>query len=475
MGTEALILGQNHGARDLGRHPGQRHPVVFDTEVGALFGGLLDAILHEGCALRVPPAPAQRPREQQPRQHRHADPDHQPPPEPPFEPSRPAFHAGESIGIRAIVTGSPVLGDALAALLGLIGLTIGAELMVRGASRIAGRTGIPPLVIGLTVVALGTSAPEIAVSIEAAMMGRESVALGNVVGSNIFNVLVILGLAALAAPLAVGSQLVRLDVPVMVGVSALPLVLGFDRLISVGDGIFLLLLLALYLGLLSRVARRGLPDPIAVSPFKPPEGLPPPRKAGSIEGSLAIDFGRAVAGLALLIVGADQFVGGATGIARAAGISDLVIGLTLVAAGTSMPELATSVLATLRGERDLAVGNVVGSNVFNVLAVLGAGAAASGGIEVPAGVLLFDFPVMLAVGLVCLPVFLSGSTITRWEGGMLVFYYALYVVYLGLNTTEHRYQEEFGVAVLGVVLPLTVILAAALWSHGGERRSAETG
>jgi cation:H+ antiporter len=368
---------------------------------------------------------------------------------------------------------SPLLGHGIAAVLGLVGLTIGAEFMVRGASRIAGRTGIPPLVVGLTVVALGTSAPEIAVSIEAAFSGRSSVALGNVVGSNIFNVLVILGLAALAAPLAVRSQLVRLDVPVMVGVSALPLLLGFDRLISVADGVVLLALLALYLGLLIRVARRGLPEPIALSPFKPPEAMPDAPEAAAIEGPVALDVGRAVFGLLLLVVGADQFVGGATGIARAAGISELVIGLTLVAAGTSMPELATSVLATLRGERDLAVGNVVGSNVFNVLAVLGAGAAAGGGIEVPASVLLFDFPVMLAVGLVCLPVFLTGSTITRWEGGVLLFYYVLYAVYLGLQAADHPFREEFGVAVLGGVLPLTVLLAAALWTHGAERRKDE--
>ena len=365
-----------------------------------------------------------------------------------------------------------MLLPALEALIGLVALTIGAELLVRGASRIAERTGIPPLVVGLTVVALGTSAPEIAVSVDAAVGGRGDVALGNVVGSNIFNILVILGLSAVAAPLAVRSQLVRLDVPVMVGVSALPLVLGFDRLISFGDGLVLLSLLALYLGLLVRVARKGLPQPVAAYPFHAPPGE---HRTGTEARAKATgpawrDVLTALAGLLLLVLGADRFVGGATDIARAAGISELVIGLTLVAAGTSMPELATSVLATLRGERDLAVGNVVGSNVFNVLAVLGAGAAASGGMEVAAGVVMFDFPVMLAVGVACLPVFLTGSSITRREGAVFVFYYLLYSIYLGLHTADHPYQEEFGVAVLGVVLPLTIVVAAALWTRGAERR-----
>ena len=356
------------------------------------------------------------------------------------------------------MTGAPLLEHALRVGLGLFGLTVGAELLVRGATRLADRTGVPRLVVGLTVVALGTSAPEIAVSVEAAFTGRGDVALGNVVGSNIFNILVILGLSALLAPLVVRNQLVKLDVPVMVAVSTLPILLGLDRLISRADGIALLALLALYLLVLGRLARRagrGSDEPAA--------GETPPPSTPS--GSVLVELLTAGGGLLLLLAGADQLVQGATGMARAAGISELVIGLTLVAAGTSLPELATSVLASLRGEGDLAVGNVVGSNVFNVLAVLGAGAVAGNGIGVPGGVLLFDFPVMLAVAVACVPVFVSGSTITRSEGAAFVFYYLLYATYLGLHTTDHPFREEFGIAVLGGVLPLTIALAAALWSR----------
>ncbi|MEQ9569043.1 MAG: calcium/sodium antiporter [Longimicrobiales bacterium] len=356
------------------------------------------------------------------------------------------------------MTASPLLGDLIRAVVGLVVVTVGADLLVRGATRLAARLGVPALLVGLTVVALGTSAPEIAVSVDAAIAGRGDVALGNVVGSNIFNVLFILGVSALAAPLVVKSQLVRLDVPIMVVVSALPLVFGFDRLISRVDGIVLLGLLVAYLALLGVLALRGrMAVPAFDDTLAPDPGSSP-----------WVDVAIAVGGLALLIAGADARVAGATALARAAGVSELVVGLTLVAAGTSLPELATSLVASLRGQRDLAVGNVVGSNVFNVLAVLGTGAAVGDGIDVAAGVLLFDFPVMLAVAVACLPVFVTGASISRREGAVFVLYYVLYAVYLGLHTADHPFEEEFGIAVLGVVLPLTITVAAAMWMRGTD-------
>lgn len=354
---------------------------------------------------------------------------------------------------------TPLFGDLASAFLGLVILTVGADLLVRGASALAARLGVPPLLVGLTVVALGTSAPEIAVSIDAALGGRGDVALGNVVGSNIFNVLFILGASALAAPLVVKSQLVRIDVPVMVAVSALPLLLGLDHVISRGDGVVLLGLLAVYLGFLGLLARRGGPDD------GPEVPAPPPPSSSALR-----EVAFAGAGLLLLVFGAHALVEGATALARAAGVSELVVGLTIVAAGTSLPELATSLLASLRGERDLAVGNVVGSNIFNVLAVLGAGSAISGGLEVAPGLLLFDFPVMLAVSAACLPVFMTGAAITRVEGGVFLLYYLLYAVYLGLHTADHPFREEFGFAVMGVVLPLTIAVAVALWVRGHANR-----
>lgn len=352
---------------------------------------------------------------------------------------------------------SPTLLALLETVTGLILLTAGAEALVRGAGSLARRLGIPALVVGLTVVAFGTSAPEVAVSVEAAVGGRGDVALGNVVGSNIFNVLFILGLSALITPLAVKRQLVRYDVPVMVGVSLLPLLLGLDGLISRGEGIFLLAVLALYLANLGRLALKNPED-------SGDDG-------GARQGAWPLSVLLAVAGLTGLVYGASLLVDGATTVARAAGVSELVIGLTLVAAGTSLPEMATSVIASLRGERDLAVGNVVGSNIFNLLAVLGiASVAANAGLPVPAGVRTFDLPVMVAVGAACLPVFWTGARISRREGAVFLLYYVLYLVYLALHVTDHEYQDEFGLVVLGVVLPLTIALAGAIWVRGREWR-----
>lgn len=335
---------------------------------------------------------------------------------------------------------------------GLVMLTAGAEGLVQGASALARRLGISPLVVGLTVVAFGTSAPEAAVSVEAALTGESAVALGNVVGSNIFNVLVILGVSAVVAPLVVRQQLVKLDVPVMVGLSTLPLLLGWDRSFSRGDGFLLLGLLVAYLGFLAWLARRSVQGEA--------DGAP------AASRPVPVDVAFAVAGLALLVAGADLLVAGATAVALGIGVSELVVGLTLVAAGTSLPELATSVVASLRGQRDLAVGNVVGSNIFNILFVLGAGAAVGGDVPVPPGALAFDFPVLLAVAVTCLPVFLTGACINRLEGGVLVTYYVIYTVFIGLQAASHPAREEFGVAVLGVVIPMTIAVAAALWLRG---------
>jgi cation:H+ antiporter len=367
------------------------------------------------------------------------------------------------------VTSAGFLLDLGAVVLGIVVLTAGAEGVVRGAAALARRLGVSALIVGLTVVAFGTSAPEVAVSVGASVTGRGDVALGNVVGSNIFNVLVILGISALITPLVVRRQLVRLDLPVMVGVSALPLLLGLDGRLSRGEGVLFLVLLGGYLASIGlRVVReRGVDG--AENPFDDGEG-------GPLTHPWAVDVAFAAGGLVLLVVGASTLVDGAAGLARAGGVSELVIGLTVVAAGTSLPEVATSVVASLRGQRDLAVGNVVGSNIFNVLAVLGAAAVvAPAGLPVAAGVRTFDFPVMLAVALVCLPVFVTGARISRGEGAVLVLYYLFYLVYLGLHVTDHDFQQEFGVVVLGAVLPLTLALAGALWLQASTPEPGDFG
>lgn len=330
---------------------------------------------------------------------------------------------------------------------GLVALVVGAELLVRGASRIAAQAGISPLVIGLTVVAFGTSAPELAVSVGGALTGQSDVALGNVLGSNTFNVLFVLGASAVIVPLVVSSQLVRLDVPVMIGVSGLVMMLAWDGRIGRVDGLVLLTGIVVYTGLLFRIARRtGEAE------------APPTPEAGS---SLFPFVVLAAVGLGLLVLGARWMVGGAVTVAEMMGVSELVIGLTVVAVGTSLPEVVTSLVAAFRGERDIAVGNVVGSNIFNLLGVLGATAAiAPEGVAVDAAVLRFDLPVMVAVAVVCLPIFFTGLEIARWEGALLLGYYAAYTCYVVLAATRHVAQGALADAMLWFVMPLTVVTLA---------------
>jgi cation:H+ antiporter len=293
-------------------------------------------------------------------------------------------------------------------ILGLVLLILGAELLVRGAVSLARRADLPPLLIGLTVVAFGTSTPEVAVSLGATSGGEPAVSLGNVLGSNVFNILVILGLSAVVAPLVVKSRIVRIDVPLMLAAAVLPLVLAVDGSLGRFDGIVLLAGLAAYLVVLGLLARQERRD----------DGLRQSR-ALSVPVSL------------LFVTG----------------------GLVLLGFG--------------------AVGDVPGSNVFNALGVLGAGALASGRTDVPIGVLMLDFPVMIAVSLACLPVFLTGATISRTEGSIFLFYYAVYMTYLGLHAADHTLHEEFGIAVVGAVLPLTLAVAGALWVRGVRDQASE--
>ncbi len=292
-------------------------------------------------------------------------------------------------------------------LAGVAALVAGAELLVRGASRLAAAAGISPLVIGLTVVAFGTSAPEMAASLGASLAGSADLALGNVVGSNVFNVLGILGLSALAAPLGVAVRLVRIDVPIVLVTSLVVTGMAVNGVIARWEGLLLLGFICLYTVWLVRAARR--------------EGLTPDDGSAAAARSGGASMVGAVAavalGLAGLVLGAGWLVDGAVALATTLGISERVIGLTLVAVGTSLPELATSVVAALRGQRDIAVGNVVGSNLFNLTAVLGlAATASSGGVVVADRALQVDLPVMVVAALICLPVLFTGFEISRREG-----------------------------------------------------------
>ena len=336
---------------------------------------------------------------------------------------------------------------------GLVALVAGAELLVRGAAKLALAFGLSPLVVGLTVVAFGTSAPEMAVSAGAAVSGQTALAVGNVLGSNIFNVLFILGLSALITPLVVHVQLIRQEVPIMIGASLLLLVLCLDGRVSTTDAVLLLVLQVAYTVFLVRQSRAQTAAGKTDYDSELSQATP-----GRWDSRLPAQIGLIIAGLALLVGGSQALVSAAVSTAKALGVSDLVIGLTIVAAGTSLPEVAASVMAALRGQRDMAVGNVVGSNLFNILGCLGlAGLVSGNGLPVPAAALTLDLWVMVAVALACLPVFISGRQIARWEGALFLAYYAAYVAWLVLTAQQHDATAVLASVMLGFVLPLTVV------------------
>ncbi|MFP5408462.1 MAG: calcium/sodium antiporter [Gammaproteobacteria bacterium] len=343
-----------------------------------------------------------------------------------------------------------MLMQVLLFVLGLVALVVGAEVMVRGASRLAVSWGISPLVVGLTVVAFGTSAPEMAVSVDAALSGSSDLAIGNVVGSNIANILLILGISALVAPLLVHEQIIRQEIPVMIGASLLVLVLALDGNIGRAEAALLFALVIAYTVFLvvqSRRASQATSDEFSTE-------IP----TSQWDRHWGVQVALVVGGLALLVLGADWLVGAAVVFAKMMGVSDLVIGLTVVAIGTSMPEIATSLIAALRGQRDIAVGNVVGSNIFNLLAVLGAaGVVSASGLDVPEAARNFDLWVMLAVAFACLPILLTGREIARWEGAVFLGYYAAYLLYLVLAAQRHASLPAFSNIMLSYVIPLTVV------------------
>jgi cation:H+ antiporter len=340
-------------------------------------------------------------------------------------------------------------------ILGLVLLIGGAELLVRGAARLAKSLGMSSLVVGLTVVAFGTSSPELAVCVRAAFMDQPGVVLGNVVGSNISNVLLVLGISALVAPLVVARQLVRLDVPIMIGVSVLFFALAADGSLTRLDGIVMFFGMVVYTAFAIRLSRRERRRPGAEADARI-SSLAAGKKA-LVDGLLI------VGGLVLLVLGSRWLVQGALAIAERLGVSELIVGLTVVAVGTSLPEIATSIIAGFRGERDIAVGNVVGSNILNVLGVLGlTSLVAPKGVAVPASALRFDMPVMLAAAVACLPIFYTGHRIARWEGGVFLSYYAAYVLYLILGSLHHEASGPFSTIMLAFVIPLTALTLGIL-------------
>ena len=336
---------------------------------------------------------------------------------------------------------------------GFVLLVLGAESLVRGASKIAAAVGISPLIIGLTVVSFGTSAPELAVSAGSALHGNADIAVGNVVGSNILNILFILGLSSLFIPLVVHQQIVRLDVPIMIGASLLTMLFAWDGNIRWWEGAILLAVGIWYIVFLIRLSKKEKNKGV-LEDYEAEYG----EKNKPKKGRAWVQPMFVLAGLGLLLLGSKFLVEAAVNIAQAYGVSELIIGLTIIAIGTSLPEAATSIIASVRKAEDIAVGNAVGSNIFNLLFILGLTAIiAPGGVPVNRAAIDFDIPFMTAVAVACLPFFLHGYRLDRWKGLVFLFYYLAYTGFLILKSTQNGSFDIYKDAMVWFVVPLTLL------------------
>lgn len=340
--------------------------------------------------------------------------------------------------------------------LGLALLIAGAELLVRGASRLGLAIGISPLVIGLTIVAFGTSSPEMAVSVRAVLTDHPDIVIATNVGSTIFNILFILGICALISPLKVSQQLVWYEVPIMIGAHLLLLAMALDGSISRLNA--LVLLIALFVYTITAIVKGRRESKAIADEY---EEAFSESKPGSNALSIGKFCGLILLGLIFCVLGANWLLDSAVILAKKFGVSELVIGLTIVAGSTSLPEVATSIVAAIRGQRDIAVGNVVGSNIFNILGIVGvSGLVAPDNIAVAPSVLSFDLPIAIAACVACLPVFFTGHKISRWEGLLFLGYYVVYTTYLLMLAKQHDSLPLMNMIILWFLIPLTLITFA---------------
>ncbi|MEB3354751.1 MAG: calcium/sodium antiporter [Cyanobacteriota bacterium] len=366
----------------------------------------------------------------------------------------------------------PYLLSALEIVVGIALLFGGGELFVAGSVALSLLLGIPQIVIGLTVVSLGTSAPELFVSLISTIQGNlgvagaDNLAVSNIVGSNIFNVLVVLGISAAIVPLRVKSRLIRRDVPLLLGVSMAVWGMASTGRVTWQSGAALLV--ALVMNVIWEIRTAGEnPDEV--------EDLDDADSSSPLVAGVKL-----AAGLGLLVGGSQLLVKGATAAALSLGVSTTVIGLTIVAAGTSMPELVTSVVAAYRGKADLAIGNVIGSNLLNQLVILGLCAVASGnrGLGVDPVMIQRDLPIMVLTTLACLPIFWTKGVITRLEGWLLVVLYGAYLVEQLLTNLAPIYSDEYRLVTLVVVAPAVLIFLAwqvLAWQHARRQASQPEG
>ena len=330
---------------------------------------------------------------------------------------------------------------------GAAALVGGASILVRGSSGLAARLGIPPLVIGLTVVAFGTSAPELAVNLRAASSGHTAMALGNVIGSNIFNILFVLGASAIAAPIAAARGVMGRDVPLLIAMTAAMGMVIADGTLSRADGVALAAAGVAYTTLLLMSGRDKGAGPATSRPLR---------------ASVALMF--VAAGVVLLAAGARWIVDAASSIARRANVDELAVGLTIVAAGTALPEVVTSLVAAVRGQREISIGNIVGSNIFNVVFVLGlTGFVAREPLQVDLHAIRFDLPVLMIVSMVLWP--LLAMTVSRVMGAVLLAHYAFYVAFVWLGLSGHPAAGRLG-SVWAVLSLVTIAVIVGRWLHG---------
>jgi len=338
---------------------------------------------------------------------------------------------------------------------GLALLLAGAELLVRNSAKIALILGLSPLVIGLTVVAFGTSSPEIAIGIFSAAGHQPEAGFGNVIGSNVFNLLFILGLASMLKPLKINTQVVRYDAPFFVLISIIVLAISSNEILGFVEGVAMLVLLAGYTAWAVVLSRRES----KISPIRNKTDTGPEQRNAKKILMLSV---LVAVGLGMLAFGSQWVVASAASMARDLGIDKFVIGLTVVAVGTSLPEVATSLVAFSRGEQDMAVGNVLGSSVFNLLGVLGIMSVLTGGLVVPEGALYFDLPVMTACAIAALPLLFTGHRLARWEGAVLFGYYLFYIGFVVADAAGHSHITEYNWVVIGITVPLTVLTAGII-------------
>jgi cation:H+ antiporter len=343
--------------------------------------------------------------------------------------------------------------------LGLVLLIVGGELVVRGSVYIAERLGMSKLLVGLTVVAFGTSAPELAICLDAVALEKPEIALGNIVGSNITNVLLILGITATLFPIVIHRQIVQREVPIMIAVSLLFLMLCYDGILGLVDGLVLLVAMVIFVSWQIRAESKST-NALKSDEMQSSEDSTPTR------GYLFwLSVAVVATGAACLWFGAGSMVVGASDLATSFGVSQLVVGLTVVAVGSSAPEIATAVMAAKRGFPELAVGSVIGSNIFNLLLVGGATIIFSPNIAIPLEAFQFDIPIMLVSSIACLPIFATGHRIDRWEGVLFLVCFLAFTILLFVKPTADPTFPTWRQLVWPFVTPLILATGLAVVTH----------